>query len=257
MTDIVKGMSMSDYRANLGLSQSTIKRAIKSIRHYLTPFGEPSPSMALGTALHTEILTPWERDYIVAPVCDRRKKEGKAIWANFQAEAEGKAIITQEQNTALGLMVQAVKGCFSASQILSAIDKKDREVSAFGGYRGLAVKGRADAIIESTCIDVKTTADASPEAFSKSIFYYGYDIQFALYNYLFDCDTDVIIAVENQAPFCCETYYLGDETLELGRKRLDICIDRIIEYQQTEEIKSYTDGKEPVELNAPRWAFFE
>ena len=158
-----------------------------------------------------------------------------------------------DQVTALEIMKKSFYGDARAAEIRKCLH--DIEISATGQYAGHEVKGRADGIISTTCVDLKSTKDASPSAFAKAIFDLGYDIQAALYLELFKCDTFIFIVTENQAPFNTEVYYLGQETIDFGRTRLNMCLDRISDYNKNKKIQGYTGASEPVEINIPGWAF--
>ena len=94
-------MSNEEYRCRDGISKSTLQNMDKSPQHYLYNIEHPrtdTSAFAFGRACHKYILEKdaFEEEFAVAPYCDRRNKDGKAIYSNFVANANGKEIITRE-----------------------------------------------------------------------------------------------------------------------------------------------------------------
>ena len=100
-------MSNDDYHAAPGVSKSHLDlMAQKSPLHYwhryLNPNREPSEKttfMKRGTATHIAILQPdqFENLVVCGLDCDKRSKENKARWADFELENADKTIITKDQ----------------------------------------------------------------------------------------------------------------------------------------------------------------
>lgn len=253
--EIYRNVPMKEYRAWKEKSQSKIGKAVSSIGHYLKPFGDPTPNMALGTAFHTDVLTPNMMDYAVAPVINKRTNAGKLEWAAFCDDNSDKAIITAEQAETKRHMVNSVKAEPRAKEIIAAC--KNFESSARGTIDGVnfGVKGRIDAELGDCAVDLKSTSDASPDGFSKSILNFGYDIQAYMYCTLFDKSNFIFVVTESVEPYTTEVYVLGEETIEFGRQRFEKACERIEEYEKTKIISGYTQSTEPVEINVPNWAF--
>jgi hypothetical protein len=80
-------------------------------------------------------------------------------------------------------------------------------------------------------LDLKTTADASPEQFSRSCASFGYALQNAFY---IDCceaagleaHSFIICTVENSAPYLCTVYELDDLSVEWGRDHYKKALNR-------------------------------
>jgi exodeoxyribonuclease VIII len=96
-TGIYAGISNDAYHGGPGVSKSGLDLIARSPLHYWTRYldpqrtpTEPTPSMRLGTAIHTAVLEPGEfaKRHHVAPVVDRRTKDGKAAWEAALAAAE-------------------------------------------------------------------------------------------------------------------------------------------------------------------------
>jgi hypothetical protein len=89
---------------------------------------------------------------------------------------------------------------------------------------GMLLKGRVDIVAidqhgATTIADVKTTEDASIEAFSKTIAQYGYAQQAAYYMDLLGASHFVFIAVEKTAPYAVGVYCLDAASIAVGREK--------------------------------------
>lgn len=69
-----------------------------------------TPAMLLGSVVHKLVLEPEEFDaeFAVAPVCDKRTKAGKEMWAEFEAHAEGLTVMTKDLSEQAQAMANAV-----------------------------------------------------------------------------------------------------------------------------------------------------
>ena len=100
---------------------------------------------------------------------------------------------------------------------------------------GIRAKCRPDWIShdKNIVVDLKTTQDASPKGFQKSIGQFGYHIQASWYlkvlqNLGFDSYDFIFIAIEKTAPFCVGVYRASMEMLEEGNKKVYEAIDKIL-----------------------------
>jgi exodeoxyribonuclease VIII len=113
----------ADYRAMVGLNQSYLKKVythgvIHAENQRLNPM-EKTPALVMGSLFHTLVLEENEFSgrYAVLPDIDRRTKEGKAIYAEFEAEAGGKDLIKESdlsmamrmRNSAVPLMYDGIR----------------------------------------------------------------------------------------------------------------------------------------------------
>ena len=124
---------------------------------------------------------------------------------------------------------------------------------------GIRAKCRPDWISSDghTVVDLKTTQDASPKGFQKSIANFGYHIQSAWYmRVLKNLDVPVkefiFIAIEKTAPFCVGVYRASEEMLEEGNKKVDEAIDKILWCKENDTYPDYTPNEiETIDL--PPW----
>ena len=182
----------SVYRPWDAANQSVLKSYLRSAAHgrqdEVTP-SEPTPAMKKGTAVHAAILEPdfFDDCYVAAPKVDRRTKAGREAWAAFEAEHSGKECLPEAEYADVIAMRQSVYDNPIAAKLLSGEGKNELSYvwkSEYPGAEGTLCKARADRLTmyEGTpCIvDLKTSIDASPDEFQKSVGRYAYDLQACL-----------------------------------------------------------------------------
>lgn len=271
---IIHGMSNADYHALPSVSSSQLKTILRSPAHYADaylsekPRKDPTASMVLGSLTHTLFLEPeqYGSEYIVAPECDRRTKDGKAVYAAFQDAADGMTIITAEQLTTAQSMANAMCGHI----IHQAMTGGYAEASIFwtDEQTGLACRIRPDYHIPpcetwptGLIIDVKTTDDARAESFARTCVNFGYDLSAAMY-----CDgfqqhygtTELepplflLLVVERDAPHGVACYEISDEMLAKGQAKYRTAINTLFACQESGEWPCYPDVIQKLDL--PKWA---
>jgi exodeoxyribonuclease VIII len=175
---------------------------------------------------------------------DGRTKEGKA-----QREQASKILVSDSDWKDCQAMASAVLNHPIASKLFS---DGEAEKSAFAEIDGLNCKVRADYHKGKITIDLKSTDDASPEAFAKSALKYGYDMQAAMYSHVLESEAFVFVCVEKDAPFDVAVYVMDDAFLERGRKRMHEAISL---YKQCELNNSWPGYTTDVSvLTLPEWS---
>ena len=259
-------MTNEEYHSSIGISKSSLDKFAKSPAHYLYSKNnptQPTPAMQMGTLIHTAILDPSEllNRYAVAVNCDRRTKEGKEIWASFLESSKGKQVITQDEYELVTNMRETL---FANPKIKHLLDGAEVEQSYFWVDKktGLLCKCRPDAVNMGYLIDIKSTTDASPEAFAVSAYNFRYHNQSAWYLDGYAEVTGeqpkgfIFIAVEKTAPFQSAIYIADDLFVEAGRQENNMLLSKFAECVQTDSWHGY-GGKDdmPITLNLPYWAY--
>jgi hypothetical protein len=260
-------ISLNDYHKLPGWSKTALDHINRSPAHFMQWRDEPkeqTPAMLFGSAFHCAVLTPklYGKYYITAPQIDKRSKEGKEKYAQFEKKAEGKTIITEENNTTIREMQKAIFSHPLASNLLS---NGEAEQSFFWTDKrtGLKCKARPDYLrYDAICIDVKTTDNASIKSFQRSMYNYRYYVQGAFFldgifqSTNINCDNFVIIAIEKEKPYGIMIYCLDDLAIDTGRieyeKNLDTCLDFENDPEKYKTV--YPVSTDPVELSLPPWA---
>ena len=209
----MKKMSEKEYRSHPAISRSELWRIRESPEkfkwHKENP-PEATPSLIFGQLLHKLVLEPktLSNEFMVAPEIDRRTKEGKAEWQAFNERAKGKTTVTVDMMAKAAEMCRALYANDYCKQLL----KGRKEVPYFWTDEDTqeACKCRADAVTKvkgiPLVVDLKTTADASTDAFIKDAIKYGYDFQAAMYLEGVKANTGkehgfVFIVVEKDPPY--------------------------------------------------------
>lgn len=243
---VLQCLSMDVYQSLDAYSRSDlllIKKSpfhLKAKRESLYAVDEKeSASMLLGELVHCLVLEPDEvlERYIGAPKIDKRTKAGKADYAEFLKQAEGKIVVDETifekaAHMATNVIEQklpesALKGCVIERSVIW----RDEE-------SGLTFKCRPDAYNpdNGVVVDLKTTKDASYRGMQGSSARYGYFLQAAMIReaLLFHglkFKKYLLICVENSAPYVYRPLIIADTALDSGlnefnylKKKLASCI---------------------------------
>jgi exodeoxyribonuclease VIII len=215
--------------------------------------------------VHDSILLPsvFEEKYVCMPetIKIRRGKE----WDAFKAANADKTILTAEEFDLARTIRDRVLSHKICSKIFSG---GEPEYSYFDEIvvDGVTVqrKCRPDYVSHSCLIDIKTTLDASYDAFKRSILKYRYHVQAAWYldvvNSVLgaEIDTFIFVAIEKEAPFPIAVYMLDRESIDLGRKQYEQNLKAYAHWklQGGETPLGYTD--EAIQMiGCPNYAFYE
>lgn len=251
------------YEEIKGLNYSGAKQILRSPAHYqhwLTAERKETPALLIGRLVHTAIMLPKEFNNKVheLPECDRRTKEGKAIYEQFVASVgKDDDVITSEQMQTItsiansGITALATLG-------LQGEPYTKIECSITKPYRDIIIKGRPDLVTidkegKTVVVDFKTTQDASARAFARDIVNYEYHIQNAFYNELNNSTRFIFIAIEKEPPFNYAIYELDADAVGEGKRRMDIACDLYRDCQRFGAWPGY--DKTVQSLSLPRYAF--
>lgn len=248
----------AEYHAADGISKSDLDLIHKSPAHYKAARHEDTPALRFGTAFHTLVLEPARFVFEYAVIDgDRRLKATKE--AIKEAEAAGKTVLTQDEFDALSGMQESV---FKSRIAATLIDGATIEHSVFAELDDVRVKCRPDGwnVEKGVLFDLKSTEDASPEGFARTVAKYRYHVQDAFYRHVVasatNCDADdlsfIFIAVEKKPPFAVALYTL-DELAKLQgwvSAREDLRTFR--EASERDNWPGYSPKIETLAL--PRWA---
>lgn len=240
LPDYILKFPESDYHGMKEfLSNSMLTHFLRSPAHfqdYLNNPPEQTKSMALGSLIHLAVLEPKRMDNVaVMPECDRRTKEGKATYAEFCEKNAGKMIVSQED---YDLAKTAVGSAYSHSIASELLDGADIEASIFFEKDGVKCRSRIDAYNNGTLIDVKTTDDARPGSFIRSIANYGYHRQMAFYSMALAAvgkpvEKIRIIAIENKGRCAVNVIEIDPPSFWKGQQEIEDAIQRFKKCQET------------------------
>lgn len=191
-------LTEKEYRKHPAISRSQLFRLQDSPEKfkYFEENPEPlTPSLTFGQLLHAMVLQPETvaEQFAVAPNVDRRTKGGKKMWAEFEASAQGKTIVTADMAEQAIAMRNKLFGNELVKKLLNG--EKEKPFFWTDELTGEECKCRADIIYQTILtdpqtgerypavevVDLKTTDNAKTDTFSHSIDKYGYDFQAGMY----------------------------------------------------------------------------
>lgn len=261
---VYTGMPAPDYHAIDALSASGAKHLLRSPAHYLAqkekPM-EPTAAMRLGTAVHTMILEPEKADIEIAraPKVDKRTKVGKETLELFERENAGKLILDADVYDKAAAIADAVAKHPVARELLK--DGQAETSMLWEAHDGIPCKARFDYYKGDGIIDIKTTQDASPDAFARSIAGFKYHMQAAHYLQGYrevtgwDADHFTFIAVETEAPYAIGIYTLDEASLMSGRILME---KAALAYRTAQEPASWQGySPNPMTISVPSWALLD
>ena len=234
----------------------TFKKNKKQFEYSLThDLVKQTKAMADGTAVHAFFLErdKFDTDFVVKPADMRLNTKAGKEWA---LEHQSKIIIDSE----LGNNLYEMEKSFMDSPAKLIYDIKGQtELSYFWDDLG-TIKGkcRPDWISDDgeIVVDVKTTTDASPRGFQKSISTWGYHLQLGWYlrglrKLGLPAEQFIFIAIEKTAPFCVGVYRADQEMINYAMKELDQLMPEIQTAMVSNEFPDYTP--EITSIGLPPW----
>lgn len=261
MSAIIPYLPIEEYHKHEAVSKTRLDLLHRSPAHLRAELENPTPAtpaMVWGTMFHAFILQPelFEREYaVVEEPIDKRTKEGKQAWQDWQDANPGKVAIAKPDMTVLVAMRDALM-----AHPLARIALTDGvpEQSIFWTSDGVDCRCRPDYWREGVLYDLKTTIDARPDAFSRACWNYRYHVQSAFYLDGYHGVTDapvgdfVFIAIEKTAPYAVAMYHANEAMVEQGRNeyRADLAVYR--ECLERDEWPGYSP--EITSILLPRWA---
>jgi hypothetical protein len=260
MTDL----SNAEYHADPAVSKSHLDQVARSPAHYWARFldpdrvpPDPTPAMVLGTALHTAVLEPhlWGEQFAVPPQAfDRRTKAGKELAQAFEAETQGKTVLTPDDAARIKRMADAVHQHPASSFLLDLPGTREASYFWDDEETGLRCKCRPD-WHSADCriiVDVKTTEDASPRGFQKSVANWRYHVQANWYQRPFtEAEQFLFIAVEKQPPHLVAVYAATPAMVAAGGRAADENLRLIASCRAAGQWPGYSDEIQPIDL--PTW----
>ena len=124
------------------------------------------------------------------------------------------------------------------------------------------MRARLDSESPYATLDIKSTDDASQNAFMRSCVNYSYDMQAYIYsdarfNVSGESKEFAFLAVEKKAPYSIALYFAPREMLASGMVRYRECLKRLQDYRQDTGARlGYQPNGEFEEMEWPSWASY-
>lgn len=245
-----------EYRRKSGASQTVLKEiALRSPAHaheLMAGERDPTPNMVDGSAVHCGVLEP---ELFTKRYHWSNARANTKAWREEQEENPERCLLTAERYHRVSGMINAV---LEHPVARSLLDKGDPELSFFWKHYDIKCKGRADYVRRDGVVsELKSTTDASPRGFSRTVANFGYHLQSAFYtDGLRACDMPVrafvFIAVESKPPHAVGVYTLDDKALHIGRAMYEKAISK---YSLCVHLGRWPGYSEQIEeLTLPRYA---
>ena len=259
-----KQMSNADYHAHKAISKSKLDAARKSGRHLQDllygPTRDSTAAFDMGTVVHASALPGENPDDIAVRMPEGMKKttkEGKA----FVAEHQGKIILNPSDAHIVDQMMLSLREHpFSASLVNGELKgKAEQSFFCTDKDTGLELKARPDFLMDdlSLIIDLKTTVDASPKGFQRSVANYRYFVQASHYLDVIEGATGtrpqafLFIAVEKVRPFSTAVYMADQAMIDLGKQQAREDLNNIAQWITDNKFPGYSERVE--EISLPKW----
>lgn len=257
----------------------------RSPKHMRWEADHPSPStpaLVLGEAVHTLILQPqlWPDRYVIPGPCEAVLKSGDRKGDRCGSSARGQVngewlcgkhggesggdsrivLSSYDVGTVEGMRNAVLSDPWARSLLDS---RTDTELSIVwrDEETGVLCKARMDAACFASSLvwDLKTTQDASPAGFAKSLANFGYDLQAAHYleavQQSRETDYGVsdfcFVCVEKEPPHATAVYRVTDRNLSAVRERRLGLLRAYGECVESGNWPGYSDTIQDIEV--PAW----
>ena len=258
---IVADMSISDYHAHPSVSKSQLDRLAISPAHYKWPPEKQTKATAFGAALHDYVLSPdvFDATYAIKPIgFNGATKAGKELQAGW--DEQGLIAVTYADFMAIKHIHEQIMAIPKARHLLS---HGQPEVSHFWTDHdtGVQCRCRPDWTPDSLpwLLDLKTTTDASPRGFSRSMANYRYHVQAAFYSDGVTATTGqeitnfLFLAVEKESPYAVALYELPQSAIDLGRALYRRDLQTYADAVMHDDWPAY--GQDIQQIDLPAWAY--
>lgn len=254
------------HERRLGIvSKSALDLVDRSPAHYRAwidgAIDEETPALAFGSAFHCALLEPdlFAESYAVEPEWgDCRLKANKAARDAWRAQRPGAIAVSADDGDAISAMVASVQAHPLASRMLRA-GAAEATLVWIDEESGLKCKSRTDYYVPKLGMvaDVKTTLDARPHKFQRSIVKHRYHVQDALYRSGFAAIGEtvkhfVFIAVEKAPPYAVAIYSVDADGIGRGYSAARRNIDTLAECLRLGAWPGYATSIQTLDI--PPWA---
>ena len=250
-------MTNSEYHSHKAISKSGLDLINRSPAHFKWAREnkqDATPAMRLGSLTHLAVLEPhlFEKQCVVMPTMDRRTKEGKMIWEEFQAAHPDEELLTSEEHTKIIGIRDAVYAHPTAKKLIDQIRQVEASTFWTDKDTGVECKCRPDAVLKNgILVDLKTTQDASFN-FRRSVAKFRYHVQAAYYGDGMGGVRDhpmIFIAVETAEPYFVSCHMIGPDTIFAGQEAYRRNLQTYSECLKSGEWPAYPTNINMIELH--------
>ena len=225
----------------------------KHFRHRRLHPPAPTAAMRFGTVLHTLLLSPFDfgTRFAIAPNAKKNVIAGKKKWAAFEEALDGREPVTSADYRKASAMAKAIRAFGPADNLLTG-GQAEMSVVWDDDETGIRCKLRTDYWNSPLIVDVKTTLDANPDVFTRSLWNYGYHRQVAMYlDGMPGADDFMFVAVEKTPPYDVLIRPAGKTIYEAGRMSYKRALFLLKDCRERDEWPGYGESTKP--LDFPEW----
>lgn len=266
---VVPDLDIESYHLNPAISKSSLDQINKSVAHLIAArtLQIDSKALRLGRALHELVLEGEHvfRSHFAIPDNpkddDWRSKAGRAFVS--LKESEGLICLHREEGARLAAMLKALKGHETAYKWLKARGMREHSFFWTDKETGVPCRCRPDLLVKTpngwVIVDLKTTADARPHEFARSVAKYRYHVQDAFYTDGVETVLEdrvvgfLFVAVETAPPFGVGVYNVFRDDVERGRDAYRADLEKWVRYNESKNPwEGYPD--QIAGLPLPQWS---
>ena len=238
------------------VSKSWLDRLQQSpahLRYYLDNAKPETKALRIGRIVHCAVLEPdiFARDFVFMPKFDRRTTAGNAGAKEFEAANVGRLTVSEPELIMARGIREAIMRHKGARALLERAGQAEQSAFWRNPDTGVDCKCRPD-YMHDFIVDLKTTEDASPAAFAKSIANFRYHVQAAQYTEGTERERFIIVACEKTPPYGVAVYVLDDVDIAKGAEKRRRELDLYAECKATNSWPCYPETIQPITL--PAWA---
>jgi hypothetical protein len=274
---IYNDLSIEDYHGNhTHISATQIKYARQSIKHFQYYISgklprEEKTHFDFGNAFELALLAPKEylEKVAISPDMElvseilsdgvtknaRNTNRYKEKMGEFLNANKGKYIIHDTGSESFETIEEMLSSCYQDKIIQGLIKNTEYQLSLFwtDPQTGLKLKTRPDFCKrkKNVIVNLKTTLNGSPEAFSKDLKKYDYPIQAAIEiqgclktGVMDRVDNYFWLVVEKVPPYNATIYEFAERDIAAVTDTLDFLLSRIKKAKESNLYPGYTDAAE-------------
>jgi PDDEXK-like domain of unknown function (DUF3799) len=269
---MIKQNSNREYHSGEGLGSTDLKQLLRSAAHFQARKGDPhdpTAEMLKGSLVHSLILEPEKTSQDFA-IGDFNIRRGKA-YDDFCEANRGREIVSQKEFDEASLIATAFERQRKENADLSRLLDGVRENSFYWTDKatGVLCKCRPDVLTaHGAIVDIKTTRDATFDAFQKQVV----DLQYFVSAAHYVCGVNqvlkegpalpggfvpptafVFVVIETKEPYLVATYYLDDSALIAGWTLCKKALETYANAKTSQKWEGYP--KQMIKMDLPKWFY--
>lgn len=281
---IYEGIPFEEYKRWDAVNKSKLDYLVNaSPLHLWHAEQHPEPetaAMRLGSALDTLLLDEpgtYEERYVIATQCaatlakgGRCKNDGRTEHEGYEGQffcgvhapdariLSGRIVLKEEEDAYVKSMRKAILDNTPARKFIGSEGQNQLSIVWMDVETGLKCKARLDMFRPRWGMigDLKTTDDASPEAFARSIAKFGYARQSAFYldgakAVQLGADLFGFLCAESSPPHATATYQIDQAAIDVGGSQIRKALRTYAHCKETGVWPGY-DNQFPL-ISVPRW----